>query len=114
MRLSSVHPLLQIQQQCCDTPLTALGICCEGSVDDCGVCGGDNSCDMSALLAITVSTSLGPTDPVFNTASYQNFLAMRALSSFVSSAFILSTPQQFSGSSLAIVQTSRYCVRNQL
>jgi hypothetical protein len=39
--------------RCCNTPLTAAGICCDhGVVDDCGVCGGDNRCDFIARLTL--------------------------------------------------------------
>ena len=63
----------QIHQVCCSSPLTALGLCCDGGVvDDCGVCGGDNSCNFLADVDVAVSTHVGTSDPVFDptTANY--------------------------------------------
>jgi hypothetical protein len=57
----------QIHQQCCKTALTTYGICCDhGVVDDCGVCGGDNSCDFVVEIALNISSSVGIADPVFD------------------------------------------------
>lgn len=70
--------LFQIHQQCCKSALTALGMCCDhGIVDDCGVCGGDNSCDFIAEFQLNISSTVGASDPVYDvttTAKYKYVL----------------------------------------
>lgn len=90
---------------CCESNATnpaqldAQGICCKGFVDECGVCHGNNACDLKAEFIVALASAVSYLMPV----STQNRQLKAALQADIAAALASATGRPFEKSRVMVL-----------